>query len=285
MPDADLTFRVGLKVNQMPKTNLLQNAVYESIDRKWYLCQAQDAGARDREHSMIRRFSRTGTFEGTTKCELFGHGNQIGVRKSAAGNVWIWVPMDSYNGSGHTTSTKPARVVFEKGSTRVRKESAVVDIYDGGLANQGFGLSAENPGILYLRKGHSGSETYRMVDEEAYRKGNGKSKVYGEVEVSKHNRGKYFQGCGAGGDTLAVLSGSTGHNQYIDVYSFEKRKKLTRLTIPISQIYRCLKSGGATYSSAEAEGLQFIDGALYMGARSGPPGKKRDFSIMEVSGW
>lgn len=282
MATPDLTYRLQLNVKDMPKTNLLQNAFYETQDRKWYIAQAANGGPRDKEHTMIRRFSRTGVYEGGMKCELFGHGNQCGVRKSAAGNVWIWVPMDSYNSSGATTSTKPARVIFEKGAVRVRKESGVVDIYDGGLANQGFGLSAENPDVLYLRKGHSGHETYRMVDEEAYRRGNGKCKVLGEVDVSKHNRGKYFQGAGAGGDTLVVLSGSTDHNQYLDVYSFERRKKLTRLTVTPAMLKRVLK-GKVTTTSFECEGLQFIDGALYMGCRTGPAGKKRDFAILEVN--
>lgn len=282
MPAFDLTYRLQLNVKDMPKTNLLQNAVYETQDRKWYLAQAQNAGARDKEHTMIRRFSRTGVYEGTTKCELFGHGNQVGVRKSAAGNVWIWVPMDSYNGAGKTTSTKPSRVIFERGATRVRKESGNVDIYDGSLGNQGFGLSAENPDLLYLRKGHSDHEMYRMVDEAQFRAKDGKCKVLGQVEVSKRGRGKFFQGCGAGGDTLAVLSGSTNKNQYIDIYSFEKRKKLTRLTVTMAMLRKVL-NGKVTTTSFECEGLQFIDGALYMGCRTGPAGKKRDFAIMEVT--
>lgn len=290
MTKPTLTYRLKLDVAAMQHNNLLQGAVFEPGDGKWYLTQAQDAGARDREHTYIRRFSKNGAYEGYMKLELWGHGNAIGVRKSAIGNVWIWCPMDHYDSRGNTIRTQVARAIWNKGKTYPRYEKSsggTVDIFADDKGDNGLGLGLPGkPKHLHLRRGYTDHEIWRKVDEEEYVAKNGKAKVLAQIEAPKYP-GKYFQGGTADGDLVAVLRGSTvysnsSHYQHVNIYSFSKKKKIADLDIDYKMLKKCLGPHNGGDSSYECEGLHFIDKKLYMGCRSGPAGKKRSFCIMEV---
>lgn len=210
MATAAMVCRVVLQVGKMRRTTLLQGAIWEPKTKKWYLSQARTAGKS--EHTYIRRFSSSGAYETFMLCKYAGHGMPFGLRLSAAGNVWAWIPW------GKSSTKRVARVRFQPGKT-VDARNRWVEQFGPKTGTRGA-FSVVWPHLV-VRRGQSKTETYTRYREDEFRSKGEKAHALAKITISKRGRPGPFQGVTARGDELWVLSGKTDKAIQLDCFSFK----------------------------------------------------------------
>jgi len=272
-----MQFLLNLHVDDLDGNTLLQGAVWDPNDQHWYLSQSRDAGAIDRQHTRIHRFSPTGLYQGYVQLDLFGHGSVIGY---ADGHLWL--PCDFYDSQGKTLRVQAARidvsrVDFER-RTRLTRTSPALELFTTGLANN---LSPFSPSgdDLFLRWGRQRTEEYINVALSEFTTQRS-PKVLSRISATKAGRAGSFQGCTTAGDWVYVLNGDTDKINKVTSWSWTDPKPGPVIEVTPAALRRVLTGHVDRPDVVEPEGLSWYEGELVMGVRTGPGGRSRDFALV-----
>lgn len=243
---------------EMIKWTILQNWDYVSETGDYYFIQQYDTTPSD---DIVTRLQPDGT-ETYMRLLNAGHGNIISAEYADDGNVYLWA-----NAYGDISGS-------HSGFMRVRwEDGGVVDndcenIWElDGMTYYPYAVVDEDSrlALVYSRPGTK--MVFRIYDLDSML--SGEPVLLTEFQLARGTADgeagyQSFQGLCIFEDYIYMLEGGPGTNIYISVYDFSGELVSMELV-----------NGYETISYREPEGLQIIDGELYVGIGSGESGNRR----------
>lgn len=275
-----VTHAFTLPLADLPARNLFQGAdvAVDPRDSTLYLFQAQakHTGPGDVENLAVHRYSLSSTLQptylDTMVGKTFGHVQSLHVRISAAGNPWVWLGAQRYDGDHHAVGYDLLRVRHRRGIV-TRTSEDVRRIWTGSGSVQAVSCP---DWTVVLRRPGSDTETYEWHSEKELvtrRKSDPRPTPADRITVPRGTT--TYQSAAAAGAfddarRLLRLNGATENHSVVTSWS----KSWPGVAGPSVVDVTHAAPAGLKVTSEEPESVFFVDGVAYVGKRFNSTAKR-----------
>ena len=242
---------------ELLKWTILQNWDYVPETGDYFFMQQYDTTPSD---DLLTRMYPDGT-ESYMRFIDAGHGNIISVEYVDDDHIYIWM---NANGDVSNAHSSFMRVLWEDGGV-INNDGQIWTLED--MTYNPYVVVDADTGIVLVSVKQGTKMTFRLYDMDSMLAGEPVLLNSFQITVGSDDGsfGYYsFQGLCLDGDYIYFLEGGPGTNIYVSVLDFSGQI-----------LSRELVQGYEDISYREPEGVQVVDGTVYIGIGSGESGNRR----------